>query len=256
MKNKVKVSIITVCLNSENFIERTIKSVLNQNYNNLEYIIIDGKSTDKTIDIIRKYEIQFNGKMIWLSEKDEGIYDAMNKGLQISTGDYLFFLNAGDFFLKKDIISRVVKRALNKNADFIYGPVKIGKNKIRNNRINSEFNLIFQTICHQGIFAHRKCFVNNNFNKKYIWLADYQWVVKCFQNKGIKKIYTDNLISYFDPSNNTGLDSYALKMRRLKERFEIGINSFRGIYKLIFLINQFRLSTKYKYFYKNNTFKN
>ena len=256
MKNKVKVSVITVCLNSENFIERTIKSVLNQNYNNLEYIIIDGKSTDKTIDIIKKYEIQFNGKMIWLSEKDEGIYDAMNKGLQISMGDYLFFLNAGDYFLEKDIISRVVKIALNKDADFIYGQVKIGENKIRSNKINSEFNLIFQTICHQGIFAHRKCFINNNFNKKYRWLADYQWVIKCFRNKGIKKIYTDNLISYFDPSNNTGLDSYTLKMGRLKERFEIGINSFKGIYKLIFLINQFRLSTKYNYFCKNNTFKN
>jgi len=93
VKNKVKVSIITVCLNSENFIERTIKSVLNQKYDNLEYIIIDGKSTDKTVDIIRKYEMKFNGKMIWLSEKDEGIYDAI--------GRLFIFLKCGRLFFEE-----------------------------------------------------------------------------------------------------------------------------------------------------------
>jgi len=126
VKNKVKVSIITVCLNSENFIERTIKSVLNQNYDNLEYIIIDGKSTDKTIDIIKKYEIQFNGKMIWLSEKDEGIYDAMNKGIKLSSGDWLIFMNSGDYFSDDNVVAKIIKiynkdkNSLNKTG-LIYG---------------------------------------------------------------------------------------------------------------------------------------
>ena len=90
-----KISVITVSLNAEKTIERTICSVLRQNYDNLEYIIIDGDSSDGTVDIIRKYNDKLS---YWISEPDEGLYYAMNKGLRVATGDYVIFLNSDDFF--------------------------------------------------------------------------------------------------------------------------------------------------------------
>ena len=255
MENKPLVSVITVCYNSEKYIKSTIESVLMQTYKNIEYIIIDGKSTDKTINIIREYNLKFNNKIKLISETDTGIYDAMNKGIDISCGDYLFFLNSGDYFLDKEIITILIKKSFRKNADFIYGPVKVGKCVLRKNYVKNKFNLIFKTICHQGILASRECFINNKFDVGYEWSADYQWILNCFENKKIKKIYINKVITYFDPKNNTDIEFYKLKKSKLKERLKIGSNSFKGIYRLIFLINQFRLLIKYNYFCKNNTFK-
>lgn len=96
---QTKISIITVCYNSCTNIEKTIKSVLSQNYDNIEYIIIDGKSTDGTIEIIQKYS---NNIDTFISEPDNGIYDAMNKGIKHSTGEWLMFMNAGDTYISND----------------------------------------------------------------------------------------------------------------------------------------------------------
>lgn len=244
MKYSPIVSIITVCYNSEKYIKSTIKSVLMQTYKNIEYLIIEGGSTDKTLEIVKRYESTFKGKMRWISEKDNGIYDAMNKGIDRSCGEYLFFLNSGDYFLDKEIITILIKKSLQKKADFIYGPVKSGKYALRKNYVKNQFDLIFKTICHQGILASRECFINNKFDIRYKWLADYQWILNCFKNKKIKKEYINNAITYFDPNNNTGTEFYKLKNSKLKERLEIGFNSFKGIYRLIFLLNQFRLSFK------------
>src|SRR5699024_3733405 len=99
-----KISIITVVFNNAKDIEYTIQSVLNQSYEHVEYIIIDGLSTDGTLDILNKYRAQID---ILISEKDKGIYDAMNKGLEQATGDYVLFLNSGDAFYDKNTLSEV-----------------------------------------------------------------------------------------------------------------------------------------------------
>lgn len=243
-----KVSVITVCYNAEELIENTIKSVLGQTYKNIEYIIIDGNSTDGTLNIIIEYEPRFNGKMKWISEKDKGIYDAMNKGLNLSNGNYIFFLNSGDFFLDKDIINHMVVFLEKYNVDFLYGDVNLGEGKIRKGNVKSGLDLIFRTICHQSILAHKKCFEENKFDDNYKWLADYKWVIKCFNNPNIKKKYMNEIISYFDPKNNTSLDTYRLNMERVTERYYVGIESFSGIKKMIFKINNCRLYIKYKYY--------
>ena len=105
----MKVSIVTATYNSSKTVEDTIKSVLCQTYKEYEYIIIDGVSKDNTLDIARKYEPQFEGRMRIYSEKDKGIYDAMNKGFQKATGDVLMLINSDDLFARPDAVELVVK---------------------------------------------------------------------------------------------------------------------------------------------------
>lgn len=126
MKNKPLVSIITVVYNGEKFLEETIKSVINQTYTNIEYIIIDGESNDGTINIIKKYEDSISH---WISEKDDGIYDAMNKGIDACSGDIIGLINADDWY-QLDTVEKVVKAYLfsDKNTLF-YGDLNVHNDK-------------------------------------------------------------------------------------------------------------------------------
>lgn len=249
MNHNPLVSIITVCYNSEKYIQDTIESVLKETYDNIEYIIVDGNSTDQTINIIKDYEPKFKGKMNWISENDEGIYDAMNKGLSISNGEYILFLNSGDYFLDKNIITHMVSISKKYDLDFLYGDVDLGNGNIRKGNVRSEIDLIFRTICHQSIFAHRNCFFKNNFDISYKWLADYKWVINSFKDPTLNKKYIHKVISYFDPSNATGHDTYTLNMERLEERHAIGMESFRGLKNIIFKLNNYRLYLMYRYLF-------
>jgi glycosyltransferase involved in cell wall biosynthesis len=120
----MKISIITVCYNSENYIRTAIESVLSLTYENIEYIIIDGNSKDKTISIIKKYEPIFNGRMKWVSEPDNGLYDAMNKGIKMATGDVVGILNSDDFYIENTVIEQVVNTFVqNKDTQIVFGDV-------------------------------------------------------------------------------------------------------------------------------------
>jgi len=105
----MKISIITVCFNSEKYITSAIESVLNQTYSDIEYIIIDGGSKDTTINLIKQFEPEFNGRMKWISEKDQGLYDAMNKGIQMATGDVIGLINSDDLFCDNYAIEKVME---------------------------------------------------------------------------------------------------------------------------------------------------
>ena len=112
------ISVITICYNSELSIERTIKSVLSQTYPNIEYIIIDGKSSDGTNTIIQKYQDNISK---YISEEDSGIYNAMNKGLTMAIGEWVCFMNAGDVFVDNQTVERVFFTPIKNNVDVIYG---------------------------------------------------------------------------------------------------------------------------------------
>lgn len=125
MENKIKISIITVTYNSSKTLRCTIESVLKQDYSNLEYIIADGFSKDETVSIIKEYEPLFNGRLKWFSEKDKGMYDAMNKGIKIASGDVVGIINSDDFFHRNDIISKVAEAfSADKSIEAVYGDVR------------------------------------------------------------------------------------------------------------------------------------
>lgn len=124
----MKVSIVTASFNSANTIQDTIDSVLRQTYHDIEYIVKDGGSTDGTVDILKEYEPKFCGRMKWITEKDKGIYDGMNKGILMSTGDVVGTLNSDDFFTDEHVIENMVKAMEEKKVDAVYGDIHFVKN--------------------------------------------------------------------------------------------------------------------------------
>lgn len=119
----MKVSIITVTYNSAKTLPDTIQSVLDQTYHHIEYLIIDGASTDGTQNVIKHFEPLFNGRMKWVSEKDHGIYDAMNKGIDMATGDVIGILNSDDYYTSNDVIERMISPFNNSELDAVYGDI-------------------------------------------------------------------------------------------------------------------------------------
>ena len=117
------VSVVTVVFNGEKYLEETIQSVINQTYDNVEYIIIDGGSTDGTLDIIKKYEDRID---YWVSERDRGIYDAMNKGIDLASGEWINFMNAGDGLDSYSILNEIFSNKINLKIGLIYGNTNTG----------------------------------------------------------------------------------------------------------------------------------
>ena len=138
----MKISVITVCRNSEETIERTLQSVACQTCKDFEYIVVDGVSTDSTLEIIDKYKSHISK---FISEPDKGIYDAMNKGAKMAEGEYIVFLNADDVFIHENVLSLVAEKMKDKKADLFYGDlVFLEKNTGRiNNRKQDNVNYIY-----------------------------------------------------------------------------------------------------------------
>ena len=173
------VTVVTVVSNGEEFIEDTILSVINQNYGNLEYIVIDGGSIDRTVEIIKKYEphIQY-----WVSEKDSGIYDAMNKGIDVATGEWITFMNAGDTFSLNSSIADVF--SLDHNSfTVIYGDVSVIYPKFRRlvkAKMISEISK-GMPFCHQSTFVKASYHKKNMFNVKNPIAADMEFLMAAYR---------------------------------------------------------------------------
>ena len=118
----MKISLITVTYNSGDVLRCAIESVLRQTYPDIEYILVDGASEDNTLDIIRTCESRFTGRMHWISEPDQGLYDAMNKGIRMATGDIIGILNSDDFFTSNDVLEKVAA-GFTEDIDAVYGDV-------------------------------------------------------------------------------------------------------------------------------------
>ena len=199
--NDIKISIITVCLNARELLQNTILSVQKQDYQNIEYIIQDGSSVDGTLNMIEEKTKFFNKSVMLFTEKDQGIYDAMNKAAAKATGDYILFLNAGDTFANCEVIKNVVwKIRQHSNGDVFFGDIilveKGGKElrrKFSHICGNKLYFLSGDAICHQAIIARKICVQNYPFLLEYKVCADREWMLRLFAEKK-KFVCIDTLI--------------------------------------------------------------
>lgn len=195
----LKVSVVTVCYNAVASIEQTILSVLNQTYTNIEYIIIDGGSTDGTTDIIKKYEIQL---AYWISEPDNGIYDAMNKGIAAATGDYINFMNAGDTFYSSNTIQTILSTSNEESV--IYGNIcrcyKLVRQTARGITVPQPrlIDFIDDTIHHQAAFIKRALFLKyGNYSTTYQLISDWLFFFESIYINGESTKYINLCVAYF-----------------------------------------------------------
>jgi len=192
--SKPLISIVTICFNSAKTIRKTIESVLNQTYTNIEYILVDGASIDDTVAIIKEYEQQFIAKGIiyrWISELDNGIYDALNKGILLATGEWLGIIHSDDWY-EADALEKLFITEAIEDYDLVYGLVKV---IAQNNQIHSVEQKMFTSLPtdpmqHQGVFVKRKLHEDIGlYSTSYKIAADYDFLLKCFlANKKAKFI--------------------------------------------------------------------
>ncbi len=182
MSNPLKISVVTVTYNSAATLEETILSVLNQTYDNVEYIIIDGGSTDGTVDIIKKYADRL---AYWVSEPDNGIYDAMNKGIAVATGDYINFMNADDTFYSHNVLSDIFTHN-NYDADVIYGRTLVVSPNYTFVRKNSPLSFLKKNMAfgHQASFSKTDLMKSTFFDTRYRCAADYNFFYNTWIAKG------------------------------------------------------------------------
>ncbi|MBA2846975.1 glycosyltransferase involved in cell wall biosynthesis [Methanococcus maripaludis] len=202
MNKNPLVSVVTVVYNGETTIKYTIESVLNQTYNNIEYIIIDGNSTDNTLKIIKEYGEKFKENGIvykWISEPDNGIYNAMNKGINLTKGELIGIINSDDWY-ELNAVELVVKEYLkDKDFDVFHGNINIIKNEVVLRTLNPKTD--YHTLWKDMILFHPTCFVTKNvyskigvFDENYIISSDYDFILRCYINN-FRFYYIDKIIS-------------------------------------------------------------
>jgi hypothetical protein len=183
LEGKPLITVVTVVFNGEEFLEETIQSIINQTYDNVEYIIIDGGSTDGTLDIIRKYEHAID---YWVSEKDKGIYDAMNKGIKLATGDWVNFMNAGDSFFSIGVIQNINEQKKFHTKRFgIYGKGKWIHGK---RAFPFVVPLLLKMPNHQAMFVSVPWIIKNRFDLNFKISSDLDQKMKIWKDGGFEKI--------------------------------------------------------------------
>lgn len=197
---KPLISVVTVCFNAVKDIEKTILSVINQTYENIEYIIIDGGSTDGTVDIIKKYADRIT---YWISEPDKGIYDAMNKGIKVATGGWINFMNAGDEFAENDVLKNIFDISDYNKYAVVHGDIYQNKRTPECVWKDTPFyekslkRYTGMNICHQAMFTKSEWIRRFNFNLKFKLCADYNMMMSIYKAGGTFH-HIDTLVTIYD----------------------------------------------------------
>jgi len=219
----ILVSIITVSYNSEKTIKRTIESVLCQSYNKIEYIIIDGASTDNTLQIIKSYEKKFDGRLKLVSEPDNGIYDAMNKGIGLAKGELIGIINSDDYYESDAVKNMVSSYKGNDPYQILYGFLRMIDNGVETQTyMTSHENIKKAMIPHPTCFITKKLYTDfGTYDTKYKSCADYEFVLRMSQQSQVHFVPVYKVISNF---NVGGMSSkYSSQKETLKMRKEYGL---------------------------------
>lgn len=236
----MKVSVITATYNSENTIQRTIDSVIGQDYKDIEYIIIDGGSTDRTIHILEENTDKIS---YFISEKDNGIYDALNKGIKLATGDIIGFLNSDDVYYSQCVVSRIVSFFENEKSDVVYGNLiyqsrKVGENKIirfwESNLFDIKLLKFGWMPPHPTLYCTKNVYdVYGLYNTEYRISADYDFILRVFKQNSLKKTYIPQILVKMDVGgvSNNSFSNICIKSK--EDYLSITRNGIGGITTLL-----------------------
>ena len=231
----IKISVITITYNAEHVINRTMESVLSQTYPHVEHLIIDGASGDKTLSMAYAYKMKPDGlnnghEVLLTSEPDEGIYDAMNKGLKQATGDYVVFLNAGDRFHDSDVLKHIADIASKvQRPAVIYGHTDIVDDNgsfICHRRLSPPKNLTWRSfkygmlVCHQSFYAERNLAQDTCFNLQYRYSSDVDWCIRIMkeaEKQSMPIVNANAILTDYLQEGQTTLHH----RESLKERFKV-----------------------------------
>ena len=245
----MKISLITITYNSAKTLEDTLKSVVEQTYSDVEYIIVDGASKDKTVSIIEEYEPLFKGRIKWISEPDKGLYDAMSKGIQMATGDVVGILNSDDFFTSRDVLQKVAEAfEQDSQLDAVYGDVHFVHPNNLNKCVRYYSSKVFKRDlmrmgfmpAHPSFYIRRECFEKYGLYKTdYKVAADFEFLLRVIYKAKIKTKYLpiDMVTMRTGGASTSGIESHK---RIMKEH----LRAFRenGLYT-----NRLLLSLRYIY---------
>ena len=244
----MKLSIITATYNSERTLRDTMESILSQTFQNFEYIIVDGASKDATLDIIREYEPRFHGKMRYVSEPDKGIYDAMNKGFAMATGDVIGILNSDDFFTSDDVLQAVVDGFAGEYVDAVYADIHfVGTDDLTkcvryySSSVFRPWMMRFGMIPAHPSFYCRKAVYDQygSFDTTYRIAADFEILLRLIFIHRIRTRYVkkDFVTMRLGGASTTGYGSWSLIMKE-----HLQIMKQHGV-----VTNRFLLSLRYIY---------
>lgn len=247
----MKVSLITVVYNNEQFIENCICSVLSQNYSDIEYIIIDGGSSDGTLKIIEKYQDNID---LIISEPDNGIYDAMNKGILNSSGDIIGFLNSDDFFIDEHVITNIVNIFNTKNVSIVYANVsyvkKYDTNVILRNWISKKYHKRYfefgNVPAHPTFYVKKNIYKQNNlFDTSLKFAADYDLMFRFLKINNYSSFYFNKRIIKMRiggaTSNNiTNIIKQNIEIYNIWNRNSISMPLYTWVLRLINKLNQLK----------------
>jgi glycosyltransferase involved in cell wall biosynthesis len=218
------ISLITVVYNGEALIADTLRSAINQTYKDIELVIVDGGSKDNTVAVARQFS-DYIGTLI--SEKDNGIYDAMNKGIKAAKGEWVYFLNAGDSFYDANVLMDLFQKDLT-GIDLVYGKVQTvneptGIDYITGEPVTLKDFFSRYPICHQATFTRKSCFETiGYYDAQYRLAADTEWFARFFKMTPDKALFTDRVIAYYDIQGAT----YHKRMQGYREYLHFGSRHF------------------------------
>jgi glycosyltransferase involved in cell wall biosynthesis len=218
------VSLITVVFNGQELLAETLRSAINQTYKQIELVIIDGGSKDESVAVAQQFSAHI-GTLI--SEKDKGIYDAMNKGIKAAKGEWVYFLNVGDAFYDTNVLEDIFSKDLSA-VDLIYGKVQTineptGINYITGAEVSiNDFYKRFP-VCHQATFTRKAAFEKlGDYDLRYKMVADHQWFVRFFKASPERALFTDRIIAFYDIQGS----SYHKRMQSQQELLDYGRELF------------------------------